>query len=95
MIKLFLVDQDPFSIAGIRQILIEAPDILIVGVADSGEKALHLLEAFGDQRPQMVLSRARLPDRLRLQALQNEHGGASTGWTESRRHRAPRRRSTT
>lgn len=51
MIRLFLVDQDPYSIAGLRQYLIEAPDIQIVGVADSGEMALHLLEEFGDQSP--------------------------------------------
>ena len=67
MIEVFLVDNDRFASAGLRQHLDEASDIQIVGSADSGEMALEMLEVLEDQLPQMILARARLPGLTGIQ----------------------------
>jgi two-component system invasion response regulator UvrY len=60
-IRLLLVDDHRLTRTGVSRLLRDEADIAVVGEADSGEKALALLEREPFNRPDVVLMDARMP----------------------------------
>ncbi|MCI0694752.1 response regulator transcription factor [candidate division KSB1 bacterium] len=66
MIKVLIVDDHPIVRAGLKQILVEAPDIVVAGEASNGEEAVsQVLE----NEFQVVLLDISMPGRSGLEVL--------------------------
>ncbi|WP_081752840.1 response regulator [Kallotenue papyrolyticum] len=59
LIRVLLVDDHPVVRAGIRSLLEKAPDITIIGEANTGKEALRLIE---ELMPDIVVLDIKLPD---------------------------------
>lgn len=73
MIKVLLVDDHDLVRLGIKKLLSDFPNIQIVGEANSGEKAIEIIEKV---KPDVILMDVKMPGMVGLEATKhivNEH----------------------